>query len=167
MQWIIIGGAALLLIALLGWALSSRRKKARLQSAESRLSEAEQEAVIARRAATDAPQPASFGCVLEGQDHAGRPFALRLSALALGDPTGAILGRSPDKADFVIDHESISRAHVRLSVSGGDLYAEDLNTLNGTRINGQVLNPGEPMVLRSNDQIELGPVVFQVRLVEA
>lgn len=167
LQWIIIGGAALLLIALLGWALSSRRKKARLQSAESRLSEAEQEAVAARRAATAAPQPASFGCVLEGQDHAGRPFALRLSALALGDPTGAILGRSPDKADFVIDHESISRAHVRLSVSGGDLYAEDLNTLNGTRINGHVLNPGEPMVLRSNDQIELGPVVFQVRLVEA
>lgn len=167
LQWIIIGGAALLLIALLGWALSSRRKKARLQSAESRLSEAEQEAIVARRAATAAPQPASFGCVLEGQDHAGRPFALRLSALALGDPTGAILGRSPDKADFVIDHESISRAHVRLSVSGGDLYAEDLNTLNGTRINGHVLNPGEPMVLRSNDQIELGPVVFQVRLVEA
>lgn len=167
LQWIIIGGAALLLIALLGWALSSRRKKARLQSAESRLTEAEQEAVAARRAATDAPQPASFGCVLEGQDHAGRPFALRLSALALGDQSGATLGRSPDKADFVIDHESISRAHVRLSVSGGDLYAEDLNTLNGTRINGHVLNPGEPMVLRSNDQIELGPVVFQVRLVEA
>lgn len=161
-QWVIAISAALLLIALLGWLISSRRKKARLQSAESRLSEAEQE--VARRSAA---QPAPFGCVLEGRDHADKPFALRLSALALGDQSGAILGRSPDKADFVIDHESISRAHVRLTVSGGDLYAEDLNTLNGTRINGHVLDPGEPMVLQSNDQLELGPVVFQVRLVEA
>ena len=161
-QWVIAISAALLLIALLGWLISSRRKKARLQSAESRLSEAKQE--VARRSAA---QPAPFGCVLEGRDHADRPFALRLSALALGDQSGAILGRSPDKADFVIDHESISRAHVRLSVSGGDLYAEDLNTLNGTRINGHALDPGEPMVLQSNDQLELGPVVFQVRLVEA
>ena len=163
-QWVIAISAALLLIALLGWLISSRRKKARLQSAESRLSEAEQEAVAARRAVA---QPAPFGCVLEGRDHADKPFALRLSALALGDQSGAILGRSPDKADFVIDHESISRAHVRLTVSGGDLYAEDLNTLNGTRINGHALDPGEPMVLQSNDQLELGPVVFQVRLVEA
>ena len=163
-QWVIAISAALLLIALLGWLISSRRKKARLQRAESRLSEAEQEAVAARRAAA---QPAPFGCVLEGRDHADKPFALRLSALALGDQSGAILGRSPDKADFVIDHESISRAHVRLTVSGGDLYAEDLNTLNGTRINGHALDPGEPMVLQSNDQLELGPVVFQVRLVEA
>lgn len=163
-QWVIAISAALLLIALLGWLISSRRKKARLQSAESRLSEAEQEAEAARRAAA---QPAPFGCVLEGRDHADKPFALRLSALALGDQSGAILGRSPDKADFVIDHESISRAHVRLTVSGGDLYAEDLNTLNGTRINGHALDPGEPMVLQSNDQLELGPVVFQVRLVEA
>jgi len=161
-QWVIAISAALVLIALLGWLISSRRKKARLQSAESRLSEAEQE--VARRSAV---QPAPFGCVLEGRDHADKPFALRLSALALGDQSGAILGRSPDKADFVIDHESISRAHVRLTVSGGDLYAEDLNTLNGTRINGHVLDPGEPMVLQSNDQLELGPVVFQVRLVEA
>ena len=161
-QWVIAISAALVLIALLGWLISSRRKKARLQSAESRLSEAEQE--VARRSAA---QPAPFGCVLEGRDHADKPFALRLSALALGDQSGAILGRSPDKADFVIDHESISRAHVRLTVSGGDLYAEDLNTLNGTRINGHALDPGEPMVLQSNDQLELGPVVFQVRLVEA
>ena len=160
LQWIIATGAALVLIAFLGWLLSSRRKKARLQSAESRLREAE-------RAAEAAPRPAPFSCVLEGRDPADRAFALRISAIALGAPSGAILGRSPDRADFVIDHESISREHVRLTVSGGDLYAEDLDALNGTRVNGRALDPRERVSLQNGDQLEVGPVVFQVRLVEA
>lgn len=164
LRWIIAVGAALVLMAFLGWLLSSRRKKARLQSAESRLSEAEREAEVARR---DAVQAAPFSCVLEGRDPAGRPFALRIPAIALGAPSGAILGRSPDKADFVIDHESISREHVRLTVSGGDLYAEDLNALNGTRIDGRRLDPRERVSLQNGDRLEMGPVVFQVRLVEA
>lgn len=160
LQWIIVAGAALVLIAFLGWLLSSRRKKARLQSAESRLREAE-------RVAEAAPRPAPFSCVLEGRDPADRAFALRISAIALGAPSGAILGRSPDRADFVIDHESISREHVRLTVSGGDLYAEDLDALNGTRVNGRALDPRERVSLQNGDQLEVGPVVFQVRLVEA
>ena len=160
LQWIIAAGAALVLIAFLGWLLSSRRKKARLQSAESRLREAE-------RVAETAPRTAPFSCVLEGRDPAGRAFALRISAIALGAPSGAILGRSPDRADFVIDHESISREHVRLTVSGGDLYAEDLDALNGTRVNGRALDPRERVSLQNGDHLEVGPVVFQVRLVEA
>ena len=166
LKWGIAAGAGLVLLALLGWWLSSRRKKEQLQSAESRLSEAEQTAEAARQAAADAPQPAPFRCLLEGQDNTGRPFALTISALALGDRAGVTLGRSPANAEFIIDHEEVSREHVRLTCTDGELYAEDLNALNGTKVNGRLLNPREQVLLQNNDRLEIGPVVFTVRLVQ-
>ena len=166
LQWGTAAGAGLVLLALLGWWLSSRRKKEQLQSAESRLSEAEQTAEAARQAAANAPQPAPFRCLLEGQDNTGRPFALTISALALGDRAGVTLGRSPANAEFIIDHEEVSREHVRLTCADGELYAEDLNALNGTKVNGRLLNPREQMLLQNNDRLEIGPVVFTVRLVQ-
>ena len=166
LQWGLAAGAGLVLLALLGWWLSSRRKKEQLQSAESRLSEAEQTAEAARQAAANAPQPAPFRCLLEGQDSTGRPFALTISALALSERAGVTLGRSPTNAEFIIDHEEVSREHVRLMCADGQLYAEDLNTLNGTKVNGRLLNPREQVLLQNNDRLEIGPVVFSVRLVQ-
>ena len=166
LQWGLAAGAGLVLLALLGWWLSSRRKKAQLQSAEARMSEAEQTAEAARQTAARAPQPAPFRCLLEGQDSTGRPFALTISALALGDRAGVTLGRSPVNAEFIIDHEEVSREHIRLTCADGALYAEDLNALNGTKVNGRLLNPGEQVLLQNNDRLEIGPVVFTVRLVQ-
>ena len=143
--------------------LFARAKKAQLQTSSSRLSEAEREAEAARQAAAQAPQPAPFRCLLEGQDNTGQPFALSIPALAL--PSGVTLGRSPSNSEFIIDNESVSREHVRLFYADGYLYAEDLNALNGTRINGRLLNPYEQVVLQNNDQLQIGPVVFQVRLI--
>ena len=164
LQWIIISGVTLVILVLLGWFMFARRKKAQLQSASSRLSEAEDEAEAARQAAVQAPQPAPFRCLLEGQDNTGQSFALGVPALAL--PSGATLGRSPANAEFIIDHESVSREHIRLLYTDGNLYAEDLGSTNGTRINGRLLNPRESVVLQNNDQLELGPIVFQVRLMQ-
>ena len=166
LQWGVAAGAGLVLLALLGWWLSSRRKKEQLQRAESRLSEAEQTAAAAHQAAAQAPQPAPFRCLLEGEDSTGRPFALTLSALALGDRAGVTLGRSPANAEFIIDHEEVSREHVRLTCADGKLYAEDLNALNGTKVNGRLLNPREQVLLQNNDRLEVGPVVFSVRLLQ-
>ena len=166
LQWGIAAGAGLVLLVLLGWWLSSRRKKEQLQSAECRVSEAEQTAEAARQAAADAPQAAPFRCLLEGQDSTGRPFALTISALALGDRAGVTLGRSPANAEFIIDHEEVSREHVRLTCADGEFYAEDLNALNGTKVNGRLLNSREQVLLQNNDRLEIGPVVFTVRLVQ-
>lgn len=166
LQWGLAAGAGLVLLALCGWWLSSRRKREQLQSAESRASEAEQTARVARQAAANAPQAAPFRCLLEGQDNTGRPFALTLSALALGDRAGVTLGRSPANAAFIIDHQAVSREHVRLTCAGGELYAEDLDATNGTKVNGRLLNPREPVLLQNDDRLEIGPVVFAVRLVQ-
>ena len=117
------------------------------------------------QATANAPQSAPFRCLLEGQDSTDRPFALTISALALGDQAGVTLGRSPANAEFVIDHQEVSREHVRLTCADDALYAEDLNTLNGTKVNGRLLNPRDQVLLRDNDRLEIGPVVFTVRLV--
>ena len=119
---------------------------------------------LAHQATADAPQPAPFRCLLEGQDSTGRPFALTISALALGDQAGVTLGRSPANAEFVIDHQEVSREHIRLTCVDGALYAEDLNALNGTKVNGRLINPREQVLLQDNDRLDIGPVVFTVRL---
>ena len=159
LKWGIPVGGGLVLLTLLGWLLATHRRKEQLRSAESRLS-------AAHRAAAAAPKPALFRCLLEGRDSSGREFALTISALALGDPAGVTLGRSPANADFVVDHEEVSREHVRLRCTGPTLYAEDLNAMNGTRVNGRLLNPGERVPLQNGDRLETGPIVFSVRLVQ-
>ena len=158
LKWGIPIGGAVVLLTLLGWLLAAHRRKEQLRSAESRLG-------AAHEAAAAAPKPAPFRCLLEGRDSSGREFALTISALALGDPAGVTLGRSPANADFVVDHEEVSREHVRLRCTGAILYVEDLNTLNGTRVNGRLLNPEERAALKNGDRLDTGPIVFSVRLV--
>ena len=157
-------GSVLVMLALLGWFMTSHRKKRSLADAAERLQEAEQEVEAARQAAANAPQPAPFRCLLEGQDETSQPFALSIPALALGNPAGVVVGRNPANAEFIINHGGISREHVRLSCIGGDLQVEDLGATNGTRVNGRQLSPGVNSLLRDQDQLELGPVRLTVRL---
>ena len=166
LKWGIPIGGGLVLLALLGRLLASNRRREQLRSAESRLRAAEESAEAARQAAEEAPKPAPFKCLLEGEDSSGRPFALTVPALALGDPAGVTVGRSPAVADFVVDHEEVSREHVRLGCAGATLWAEDLTSLNGTKLNGRLLGPEERADLQDGDRLDMGPVAFSVRLVQ-
>ncbi|MCY3750323.1 MAG: FHA domain-containing protein, partial [Gammaproteobacteria bacterium] len=112
-----------------------------------------------------APKPAPFKCILEGQDNTGKPFTLSIPALALGDPAGVVLGRSPADSEFIIDHDEISREHTRLTYTNDRLYAEDLDTLNGTMVNGNALQPREKVLLQDKDRLQMGPLILTVRLV--
>ena len=103
------GGAALLVLILVSWALSARRKRRAVRSAQARAAEAEREAAQAGRDAAQAeeeaaqarqriaelPEPAPFDCVLTGTDGSGAPCALNLQREALGDATCAAARRSP------------------------------------------------------------------------
>ena len=163
--WAVTTGTILILLALLGWAISARSKRKKLQSAAARLSTAEQEAEEARQVAANAPKPAPFKCILEGQDNTGKQFTLSIPALALGDPAGVVLGRNPADSEFIIDHDEISREHTRLTYTNDRLYAEDLDTLNGTTVNGHLLEPLEKVLLQDKDRLQMGPLILTVRLV--
>lgn len=74
------------------------------------------------------------------------------------EPGGFVLGRDGALVDAVVDHRSVSRRHVRLTRLDGRLRVEDLNSTNGTRVNGRRLEPFAPCVLASGDAVVLGDV---------
>ena len=164
-KWAVAGVGALVLLVLLGWLVFSRKKKAQVQRRAAAMPTRQPEPPTQQPAPpASAQQPAPFSCLLEGQDDTSRSFTLNVPPAALSRPDGIVLGRNPANSEFIIDHESVSREHARLTHSSGQLYAEDLNTTNGSKVNGRPLSPRERIPLNDGDQLEIGPVVFTVRL---
>jgi pSer/pThr/pTyr-binding forkhead associated (FHA) protein len=62
------------------------------------------------------------------------------------------LGRRPYN-DIVIDNLAVSGEHAVLQMSGSDVYIEDLNSTNGTYINGRAI---KKQLLAHNDTVEIG-----------
>ena len=66
-----------------------------------------------------------------------------------------IIGRSPS-ADFVISFAAVSGRHAKVSYADNQYSIEDLNSSNGTYINGAKLPPSVPRILQNGDEIRLG-----------
>ena len=80
-----------------------------------------------------------------------------------GEPGGVVLGRAGLPVDAVLDHRSVSHRHARLTRLDGQLRVEDLNTTNGTSVNGHWLEPFAPCALAPGDAIVLGDVDLRLR----
>ncbi len=62
------------------------------------------------------------------------------------------LGRRPYN-DMVIDNLAVSGEHAVLQMAGNDVFIEDLNSTNGTYINGKAI---KKQLLAHNDTVEIG-----------
>ena len=62
------------------------------------------------------------------------------------------LGRRPYN-DIVIDNLAVSGEHAVLQMVGSDVFIEDLNSTNGTYINGKAV---KKQLLAHNDTVEIG-----------
>jgi len=62
------------------------------------------------------------------------------------------LGRRPYN-DIVIDNLAVSGEHAVLQMVGSDVFIEDLNSTNGTYINGKAI---KKQLLQHNDTVEIG-----------
>src|SRR5258706_7411406 len=62
------------------------------------------------------------------------------------------LGRRPYN-DIVIDNLAVSGEHAVLQMVGADVFIEDLNSTNGTYINGKAV---KKQLLSHNDTVEIG-----------
>ena len=60
----------------------------------------------------------------------------------------------------------VSRLHARIDIHKGLLRITDLGSLNGTSLNGFLLTPHQPRILRNADEIILGSLVLQVTFLE-
>jgi pSer/pThr/pTyr-binding forkhead associated (FHA) protein len=74
---------------------------------------------------------------------------------------GLSVGRSPD-ADVRIEDRYASAVHVRLYSRGASYYVEDMNSTNGTFLNGEILD-GEAE-LSDLDEIKIGDTEFRFEL---
>jgi phage tail-like protein len=79
-------------------------------------------------------------------------------------PEPIIIGRQPD-LDLILEHQQVSRRHAALHRTANECMLVDLNSANGTRLNGQRLTPQVPVVLKPGDSIQIGAFNLDFELV--
>lgn len=102
-----------------------------------------------------------FGLLADGSS-----WECRLPFEELAQRTCITLGRDSEAADIVIPDAGISRTHVRISLTEQGLEVTDMNSTNGTAINGEAFSPYHPcMILQSGDTLTLGDVILQAEII--
>lgn len=91
---------------------------------------------------------------IQGPD-LGRTFPLERDA--------TILGRQHD-SHICLSGRAVSRHHARIARDNGAFLVEDLDSSNGTYLNGQRLAAHTPTALTERDALQIGPYVFVLRL---
>ena len=76
------------------------------------------------------------------------------------------IGQGPQN-DLVLDDDSVSRNHARLEFQSGSWLLTDLDSTNGTTVEGVRLAPGVPTPLAYANTVRFGGVRLQFREVEA
>lgn len=74
-----------------------------------------------------------------------------------------IVGSRKDTADVVVPARTVSRMHARLSFRKGLWYLNDLNSRNGTWVNGQELLPGQERELKDRDELRFADQYYLFR----
>jgi serine phosphatase RsbU (regulator of sigma subunit)/pSer/pThr/pTyr-binding forkhead associated (FHA) protein len=84
----------------------------------------------------------------------GRQFLLKSDRL--------ILGRQAD-CGICLESQAVSRQHAQILRENDGYFIEDLDSSNGTYLNGRRLVPRTRMPLTETDRLELGPYLFALR----
>ena len=108
------------------------------------------------------------GWRLTGQDGSQHPVRLlvghsRLAAAYLG----LTVGRHPLLSELVVEDATVSRRHLRIGRDSNGLFVEDVNSLNGTLLDGRRLKPFTPERLREGQSLVMGQVVLTVERLAA
>ncbi len=74
--------------------------------------------------------------------------------------TVTVIGRR-HRCDLCIPLMSVSKRHCQLNIDNGVLKIRDLNSRNGTYLNGSRINEA---VIRPGDYIEIGPLAFAFQI---
>ncbi|MBQ0001673.1 MAG: FHA domain-containing protein, partial [Clostridiales bacterium] len=65
-----------------------------------------------------------------------------------------LVGKMETAADAVIDLPTVSRLHAKIRKKGEDYFLSDLNSRNGTAVNGRMLRADEEYLLQEEDQVD-------------
>ena len=154
---------AVVALAALGLALylprqALARVAARVAAPLSRLSRS------GRRAGPAAGPPArDVAVALTGFDARGMKVVIALARADLDRQAGGFtVGRHALLVDRALDDGRLSRRHARFSRLDGSVCVEDLNSSNGTRVNGKQCAPFQPVPIRPGDTVHVGDVELRV-----
>ena len=75
-----------------------------------------------------------------------------------------IIGKQDRICDYVLDVDGVSRIHLKLFEKKGVLYAGDLNSRNGTYINGKKLENEENIELNTGDTINICGIIYRLEM---
>ena len=165
LMYSLAGGLALVLVFLL--VMRARRK--RLQGVEQEKQQIAEKLGQAQADLTDASEREQLRAgapdvLVEGVTPQGERIALKIPGVSLVEDAGAVVGRSPSEAAFIINHEQVSRRHFRLLLVSGQVMIEDLGSTNGTSVNGIPLDPGAPQPLDDGSRLQTGNLALTVRI---
>jgi Skp family chaperone for outer membrane proteins len=163
-QWT---GFGIVVIALFGFvAVQVKRRKKVQEEAEENINEIKQQSQQIESELQKASAEFS-DIVLSGTDDSGVESRLKINGNALiRSENGQIIGRSAQHADYVLNLETVSRKHLRIFIRDNKIFVEDLNSANGTTINGNALNAGQEYELNSGDSLKIGLTAYSVNLLE-
>ena len=91
--------------------------------------------------------------VISTEEGAATPFTFRILPGNI-----KTVGRAP-AADFIVEAPLVSRVHCRLSAGATELEVVDLDSTNGTYVNGQRV---ERAAMKAGDALGVGRVSFVV-----
>lgn len=70
----------------------------------------------------------------------------------------SIIGKLPETAQILIQEPTVSRIHAKLTLIDGEYYLEDLNSKNGTYVDGKRLEAQKPVRLKGNDMLAFADI---------
>ena len=74
-----------------------------------------------------------------------------------------IIGKKREQADICLKQDCVSRIHARLERQGDGYYLTDLNSMNGTFVNGERLRPNEKRQIYAGDKISFASLRYTVK----
>lgn len=118
--------------------------------------------------ARDADPPSYGGSalrnwVLAGESDDGHHYEVQLSEAQLArHKFGLAIGRNDQLCEIALDHGNLSRRHARFLLLDGKLAMEDLNSANGSMVDGKILKPFQPEPLTDGSDIVLADMRLRV-----
>ena len=150
--WLVLGVGAVALPALL---LALRKPRREVVRVIERLSRS------VRHPSTPARAPSAGAPVLVLAAAPGATGEILVRDTGLERAAGGfVVGTHAPLVDGVVAHTTVSRRHARVTCDGPRFYIEDLNSSNGTRVNGATLAPFAPRAIAPGDRVQLGAMAM-------
>ena len=91
-----------------------------------------------------------------------------LTRIPLDPKKGLVVGRLRSEVDFAVRSPRVGKIHARFFCRDGKYYVTDINSKNGTYINGsgQRIESNTPWPLKDKDRIKLADCEFTIRCAE-